>query len=335
MDSIDIKLFEPKHFFLLIDKPIGLSSSNVVLQFKKYLFERHKELNAESELTWSKLKIGHSGTLDPAASGLLILAINATRLLPYLTSDKTYEFTMLFGKQTDTADSEGKIIAQDNFDLSNYSKEEIEAILMKFLGKIKQRPHKFSAIKINGNRAYKLARQDVVFEIPEREVEIYSLDILEIEKNSLKIRVQVSNGFYIRVFAEDIAKMFNTIGMITQLRRIEANGFNIEKLGNAEKLSAHNIDLHNNIKLKLEGKYITAHYQMISLNILKEYYPKISLSSQNLEKLKMGSSVNLHGLLDLEKLINGTYVCVDCEENFHGIIKIVGGVIFPLYMVKI
>lgn len=310
---------------VLIDKPIGITSSSVVIQFKKYFFEQYKISHganiSNSNITWSGFKIGHAGTLDPAASGLLILAVQSTRLLQYLSSDKQYEFTMLFGKQTDTADIEGKVIAQDNFDLSSYSKMEIENKLAQFIGPMKQIPNKFSAIKINGKRAYELARNDINFQMHERQVEVYNLKLLAIDGNSLKISVNVSTGFYIRTFAEDIAKSFNTIAMTSQLRRTYANGFDINELAEENK----------SIEFKVMDQIITTKYKIVSLNCFKKYYQNLTLAAQSLAKLGMGGSVQAN---QLPNLFDNIYACVDEQENFRGMAKLIGGVIFPLYMVK-
>lgn len=196
--------------WIILDKPQGISS-NQALRKIQYL------LHAK--------KAGHIGTLDPFATGVLPLAFGeATKLIPYLEgSEKTYDFTLKFGVATTTDDTEGEIS-----DTSNIipSKDEILNILPQFIGNISQIPPKYSAIHINGERAYTLARKNADFDIPPRQITIKELTLNEYNQKQCeaKFTVTCSRGTYVRTLGHDIAQKLNTCGHLTALRRTK-NGF--------------------------------------------------------------------------------------------------------------
>ena len=177
-----------------------------------------------------KIKVGHTGTLDPFATGLLILlAGKATKKAPELTKlDKVYEATIRLGATSTTGDPEGDITVSD--EQPNITRAQIETSLQKFVGKIEQTPPAFSAIKINGQRAYKLARAGKTVEIPKRIVTIYKLEIVDYESPFLKIRAHVSSGTYIRTLAEDIGKELGCGAYTTELRRTKIAQYDIADL---------------------------------------------------------------------------------------------------------
>jgi len=198
--------------WLIIDKPQGLGSTDVVNQ-TRHLFDANKN--------------GHAGTLDPFATGVLPIAFGeATKLIPYVTDgDKIYEFTLRFGFSTNTDDIEGIPVQTDG---KIPSKEEILSILPSFLGKIEQTPPAYSAIKINGERAYKLARSGQTVEIPTRCVTIKSLKFVEQKSaDSFSFRVECSKGTYVRALGRDIALKLGTFGHLTELRRTKCGFFSI------------------------------------------------------------------------------------------------------------
>jgi len=215
--------------WLIIDKPVGIGSTTVVNQ------TRHL-LNAQ--------KNGHTGTLDPFASGVLPIAFGeATKLIPYVTDgDKEYEFTLKFGSATDTLDHTGQIIASGG---SIPSRKQILAILPSFIGQITQIPPAYSAIKINGRRAYDLARKGEDVTIPSRQITIHDLQLLEILPDSqARFRVACSKGTYVRTLGADIAVKLGTLGHLTALRRTKCANFSLTDtilLDNLKKLdySAH------------------------------------------------------------------------------------------------
>ncbi len=211
--------------FLNIDKDLGITSNDVIFKLKKILFP-----------VFGKFKIGHTGTLDPQASGVLPVAIGeATKTIQFqINGIKTYEFSIKFGAFTSTDDSEGEIIeTSDNIPTLS----EIEAVTPSFLGEIEQIPPKYSAIKINGVRAYKLARKGEDFEIAPRKNFIHSLEIIEkISDTEVKFKVSANKGFYVRSIAKDIAKSLNSAGYVSYLRRIKNGAFNIESAITLDKL---------------------------------------------------------------------------------------------------
>lgn len=213
---------------ILIDKPAGISSFGVVARVRRYL----------SQKAGKKIKVGHTGTLDPFATGLLILLSGkATKLSnQFLKLDKWYEATLCLGKTSTTGDPEG-VITKLNVDRQpSYS--DIEKILPDFLGNIKQTVPIFSAVKINGKRAYQLARQGQKVEMPTREIEIYELEVLSYHFPELVIRTHVSSGTYIRTLGEDIGQALGVGAYLTALRRTKVGNFD---LNNAKSLTDFDI----------------------------------------------------------------------------------------------
>lgn len=215
---------------ILIDKPAGMTSFGVVARVRRVLGQK---------LNKKKVKVGHTGTLDPFATGLLILLYGKqTKNAMALTKlDKVYEAEIKLGEISSTGDPEGEI---SQINVKNPpTQAEVEQICQKFIGKIKQTPPAFSAIKIDGQRAYNLARKGQVVDMPSREVEIFSLEILDYNFPILKIRAHVSSGTYIRTLAEDIGKSLKTGAYCQQLRRTKIADFDIK---NAKKLTDLGID---------------------------------------------------------------------------------------------
>lgn len=203
---------------LLIDKPAGMTSFGVVARIRRVL----------SQQAGKKVKVGHTGTLDPFATGLMILVIgkecrNAER---YSKSDKTYEATFRLGQTSSTGDSEGEIV-----DVSDHrpSREEVEQVFASFTGQVWQQPPVFSAIKINGQRAYKLARRGEDVAMPRRPVTIHSLELLDYAYPELKIRAHVGSGTYVRSLAVDIGEVLQTGAYCSQLRRTTIGAWSLEE----------------------------------------------------------------------------------------------------------
>ena len=200
--------------WLNIYKPSGITSFTVVKKIKK-----HFHIN----------KIGHGGTLDPLAEGVLPIAIGkATKLISFINSDiKEYEFEIKWGEQTTTDDAEGEILYCSNF---LPSEKEIKKALGNFKGEILQKPPKASAIKIDGQRAYKLLREGKNFDLKEKKVYLYSSEIIKSlsPKNTTKIKIKCGKGFYVRSFARDIAEILNTKGHIFSLKRTKVGKFTLK-----------------------------------------------------------------------------------------------------------
>lgn len=196
---------------ILINKPSGITSFAVVAAIRRRL----------------NVKCGHCGTLDPLATGLLpVICGKATKLSSYLSNgDKAYRATMLLGTQTDTDDITGSVTATDN---KPVSLEQIMTVLPKFTGKISQVPPSYSAIKINGNIMYKLAREGKKVEIPAREVTVYSIKMIDFFERELIMDIECSKGTYIRSFCRDIARELGTVGTMSALHRTKTCGWCVE-----------------------------------------------------------------------------------------------------------
>jgi len=249
--------------WLVIDKPRGMGSTQVVGK-TRYLLHANKN--------------GHTGTLDPFATGVLPIAFGeATKLVPFVTDgEKEYEFVVEWGKATDTGDTEGKIIATSD---KIPNREEILATIPHFIGKIKQIPPMYSAIKINGREAYKLARQGQTVAMPEREIEIYELELLEEYTKSAKFRVRCSKGTYVRTLGADMAKYLGSEGYLSELRRTKCGNFSLKStilLDSLEKVEY--IDKRRKLLLPIET----------SLRDIAE----IAVSAEDARKLSMGQGLS-------------------------------------------
>jgi len=203
---------------ILIDKPAEMTSFGVVARVRRVL----------SQAAGKKVKVGHTGTLDPFATGLMILVIgkeckNAEK---YSKLDKVYEATFRLGQTSTTGDPEG-----DLTDVSDRQPtlEEIKTALAQFTGQIMQRPPIFSAIKIDGKRAYRLARDGAEIEIPERPITIHSLELIDYTYPELKIRTHVGSGTYIRSLCVDIGAVLETGAYCTQLRRTSISKWTLDE----------------------------------------------------------------------------------------------------------
>lgn len=221
---------------LVIDKPSGMTSFGVVARIRR----------VASLQAGKKVKVGHTGTLDPFATGLMILVIgkecrNASR---YAKLDKVYEATFTLGQVSTTGDPEGEVSAYHGAGVANESKPriptvaQIQEVMMQFTGDITQRPPMFSAIKINGRRAYSLARDGREIEMPERTITVYALKILNYAYPELKVRTHVSSGTYIRSLAADIGEVLGVGAYCSALRRTKVGTFSIK---DAKKLTDYGI----------------------------------------------------------------------------------------------
>lgn len=266
--------------WIILDKPQNLSS-NQALRKIQYL------LHAK--------KAGHIGTLDPFATGVLPLAFGeATKLIPYLEKkDKTYEFTLKFGEETSTDDTEGVVIATSD---KIPQKEEIIKILPKFTGKITQIPPKYSAIHINGERAYELARKGKEFTIPERNVDIKELVLLEYDQENKKAKFSVtcSSGTYVRTLGHDIAKSLESCGHLTNLRRTKNGFFSL-----ADTILLDNL---KNMLYKSDGVF-----QVLPVKTFLCDITVIALTSSEALKLKSGQSIDSGRFSPKENIMAACY----------------------------
>jgi tRNA pseudouridine55 synthase len=214
------------HGWIVIDKPIGPGSTQIVGAVKRALREGG----------YPKVKVGHGGTLDPLASGVLPVALGeATKLAGrMLGADKVYEFTIRFGEETDTLDTEGAVVAGSD---KRPSPAEIEAILPRFTGAIEQVPPAYSALKVGGKRAYDLARAGSDVTLNSRRVTVHALAVVESEGDGVTLSARVSKGTYIRALARDIARALDTVGHVAMLRRTKAGPFTLEGAISLDKLA--------------------------------------------------------------------------------------------------
>lgn len=201
---------------ILVDKPDHMTSFGVVARVRRRL----------SEKAGKKMKVGHTGTLDPFATGLMILVIGkeCKNAGSYSKLDKVYEATIRLGETSTTGDPEGELTKTSDL---RPSRADIETVLKQFVGDIQQTPPAFSAIKVNGQRAYKLARKGEVVAIPVRTIQIYSIELLDYSYPEVKIRTHVSSGTYIRTLAEDIGVKLGTGAYCSQLRRTKIAAYDV------------------------------------------------------------------------------------------------------------
>lgn len=255
-----------KDGIILVNKPKGYTSHDIVSIAKKVLNE----------------KVGHTGTLDPNATGVLPLLIGkGTKLSKYLINhDKEYVATIKLGEMTDTADSEGKIIKKEDVREEIFNEEVVNHILKFFIGKQTQIPPMYSAIKLNGKKLYEYARKGIEVEVKPRNIEIYNIALEKLNKEKLEIifRVNCSKGTYIRSLCEDIAKELGTIGYMKELQRTKAGDFYIEDCVSVE-------DLKENYEVILK--------KIISFEKFLKNAEKINMKNNKMKLLLNGVKLNV------------------------------------------
>lgn len=214
---------------LIINKEKNWTSHDVVAKIRKITGE----------------KVGHTGTLDPLATGVLpILIGKGTKFSKYLIEhDKVYEVELELGKKTDTADAEGRIIEEKNVD-EEYINANLQKVLKSFIGKQEQIPPMYSAIKKNGKKLYEYARAGEKVEIEPRKIEIYNIELLKYEDKCINLKVSCSKGTYIRSLCEDIAEKLNTVGYMRNLNRLQVGKFKIENAIKIEDVNLESIQEH-------------------------------------------------------------------------------------------
>lgn len=271
------------HGILLIDKPEGYSSHQIVKIVKRRL---------------GKFKVGHTGTLDPAASGLLVLLIGvASRSLDYLDeARKRYVMGVYLGEATDTCDREGQVVR--TADVTHLRQDDILNALSKFLGKIEQIPPHFSAIKKDGSPLYKLARKGIFPEINPRSVEIFALELTKFSLPEIEIDMSCSKGTYARALARDLGDSLDVGARLETLRRISSGQFDVK--------DAVGLDFVQNAALP------DIRNRIISLDKVLERIPQIVTTASELKSLMLGASIRIpservHDSDQLEGLILGPY----------------------------
>ncbi|ORU89535.1 MAG: tRNA pseudouridine(55) synthase TruB [Cycloclasticus sp. symbiont of Poecilosclerida sp. M] len=254
---------------VILDKPLELSSNHAVQRVKR-LFNANKA--------------GHTGSLDPLASGVLPICLgHATKVSSYLlASDKTYQFTMHLGQTTSTGDSEGEVLKERP--VPSIIKDELLEILQRFTGHIQQIPPMYSALKHEGQRLYKLARQGQSVERPARSLEIKALQLIVKEKDSLTLEATCSKGTYIRVLAEDIGEAIGCGAYVMMLRRLVTGPFRINESVTLDKLQS--------ISEKSDaGNFLALDEQLQSLDAALQDYPSLQWVDEYKQRLCQGQAV--------------------------------------------
>lgn len=255
---------------LLIDKPKELTSAEVVRQLKK---------------THNIKKIGHAGTLDPMATGLLVVLLGkATKLQDVLlTKDKTYSGEIALGFETDSDDVTGEVTKGEREAGDVFSEESFEKIqnslIKKFSGTFSQVPPKVSAVKIKGKPAYKLKREGKSFEIAAKEVTVNNLDLKYIDPNTLSYEVNSKSGFYVRALARDLGREIESLACLKSIRRETCSGYDLDDASSLEELLDADISL-----------------PIIKIDSLLDCLPKVELSFDECQKLKTGLQGSLSEL---------------------------------------
>lgn len=254
------------HGWIVLDKPLGLGSTQAVAAVKRNLREAGYG---------KKVKVGHGGTLDPLATGVLPIALGeATKLAGrMLDASKSYLFAVRFGSETDTLDLEGKVIATSDV---RPDQAEVEGVLAQFTGPIEQVPPIYSALKVDGERAYDLARAGQEVEMKTRAVTVFELrlDRFDAEEGATLL-AHVSKGTYIRSLARDIARALGTCGTVTLLRRVKAGPFDLSQAISLDKL--------NEI-----GKGATLEQILLPLEVGLDDIPAIDLGSEQARAVRQG-----------------------------------------------
>ncbi len=291
--------------WLILDKPRGLGSTQAVAAAKRNL----------REAGYGKVKIGHGGTLDPLAEGVLPIALGeATKLAGrMLDASKVYEFTIRFGEETDTLDTEGAVVTRCE---RLPTLAEIVAVLTRFTGPIDQVPPAFSALKVDGQRAYDRARKGEQVELATRAVTVFALDLVTAGNGEATIRAHVSKGTYIRSLARDIARAVESCGHVTYLRRIKAGPFTQEQ--------AISLDLLNEI-----GKGARLEEHLLPLEAGLDGIPAHELDRTSAQAARQGKTLSDQALPDGLFLARHAGLPVALMETIGGTAKVVRGFNFP------
>ena len=253
--------------WVILDKPVGIGSTQCVSKIK-WLFQA--------------AKAGHAGTLDPLASGMLPLALGeATRTVPFIMDgQKTYRFTVTWGVETNTDDLAGEAVKKSD---ERPTKQEILALLPNYIGEIEQVPPQFSAVKIDGERAYKRARDGEEMEIKSRIVEIETLELIENTSDTATFEVLCGKGTYVRSLARDMGRDLKCYGHITELRRTSVAPFLEEDLIPLEKL------------VEMEGDLDKLDSELFTTGTALDEILEVPVTKEQVHRLRLGNSIVLRG----------------------------------------
>jgi len=282
---------------LLIDKPQGMTSQQVVSKVKYLL---------KSDVHDSK-KAGHTGTLDPMATGLLPICLGeATKFSHYqLDAVKSYQAIIKLGEQTDTGDAEGEIIT--TIPVPHVTQAMLQSVTEQFLGEIMQVPPMYSALKKDGKKLYELAREGIEVERAARPLTIYQLSLTPLSDQQLQLTVTCSKGTYVRVLAEDIAKALGTVGHLTALRRIQTGDFEI----------ANAITLADFAALDVAARFD----KLLAVDACVHSLPSLVLDDNQSKRIRQGQRLNVKTTMLTQQLnltFNQTFRLFDDYQQFLG-----------------
>lgn len=266
---------------LIINKPKGYTSHDIVNIVKKQL---------------NITKVGHAGTLDPNATGVLpVLIGNATKISKYLIEhDKVYIAELKLGEKSSTGDLEGEIIEKKS--VPKLNEDQIKDTLKLFLGKQQQIPPMYSSIKINGKKAYEYARKGLKVEMEPREIEIMNISLIKFQDNIITFKVKCSKGTYIRVLCEDIAKSLGTVGLMKELCRIKVNEFDIKNSVTLDDIKNGNV-------------------QVINIEEIFKLQSCIKLNNRETKLFLNGVKLSVNKSDDLYRIYNSTLLGLGLVEN--------------------
>lgn len=277
----------------------------IIIINKEKNYTSNDVVNIVKKIT--KSKVGHTGTLDPNATGVLPLLIgNATKISKYLINhDKEYEVVLQLGIRTETADVEGKVIEEKEVTAEMLNKDNIEEKLQQFIGKQEQIPPIYSAIKVNGKKLYEYARRGQEVELKPRQIEIYSIQLLSINEKEKQIsfKVKCSKGTYIRSLCEDISKKLGTVGYMKELNRLQVGEFYIKDAVTISEM-----------KEKIEAGNLES---IITIEEIFKNNPQIQLEQEQIEPYINGVKINTkktNGVYRIYKP-NGTFIGLGIIEN--------------------
>ena len=299
--------------WIIVDKQTGITSRQVVTKISKIL---------------NLKKVGHGGTLDPLATGILPIAIGeATKVISLVQSkEKKYAFIIKWGESTETDDAEGKIL---EISKARPSHKEITSILNCFIGNIFQKPPLYSAIKINGQRSYKLARQKIEIEHKLRKIKVYNLTLKKIiDVNSAEFEVTCGKGTYVRSLARDIAEKLNTKGHIVSLRRLSVGPFD-------EKDTIF-IDFSKEI---IHSRSVLS--KLSPIETVLDDIPALVLNEKEARQVKQGQKINFESLQFIKNFelkypnYNGfEKICAICNKKLIALVKIEDGKVKPARVIN-
>lgn len=298
----------PVHGWVIVDKPLGKTSTQIVGAVRR---------------AFDVKKVGHAGTLDPLATGVVPIAIGeATKTVPYCQDyEKVYEFRIQWGEQRTTDDGEGDVIATSD---KRPTRAEIEALIPEFKGTITQTPPQFSAIKVDGKRAYDLARAGEDVDLKPRDIEIFELDILDYQPDYVDVRVECGKGTYVRSIARDMGIRLGCYGYVSVLRRLAVGVFTLD--------DAISLDF-----LEKNGKTPVVDEALLPVETALDDIPALAVNESEASKLKNGGFIRLFSQHDLNRLKSAGLVFDKDNEQIAfahtsvpiGLVRVIGAEIRP------